>query len=145
MLELDDGRCIYESNAILDYLSYRSDFAPEDAFGRAKVLQWLFFEQHSHEPYIADARFISKFLGLPDTRREEYNSKQAGGHKALKIMENHLAKADYLVGDQLSIADVSLYGYTHVAHEGGFNLSEYPAIEQWIGRIQGHEGYVGVV
>ena len=145
LLELDDGRCISESNAILNYLSDGSDLSTEDAFEKAKILQWQFFEQHSHEPYIAEARFISKFLGLPNDRKEEYKSKQAGGHKALNVMEDQLGKTDYLVGDQLTIADISLYGYTHVANEGGFDLSNYPAITNWIDRIQSHQKYVGMV
>jgi glutathione S-transferase len=144
LLELDDGRCISESNAILNYLAEGSDLSSEDAYQKAKILQWQFFEQYSHEPYIAVARFISKYLGLPDDRKEEYKSKQAGGHKALKVMEEQLSKTDYLVSDRMSISDISLYGYTHVAHEGGFDLSEYPAIQSWINRIQGHPNYLGM-
>lgn len=144
LLELDDGRCISESNAILNYLAEGSGLSSEDAYEKAKILQWQFFEQYSHEPYIAVARFISKYLGLPDDRKEEYKSKQAGGHKALKVMEDQLSITDYLVSDRMSIADISLYGYTHVANEGGFELSEYPAIQKWINRIQSHQNYVGM-
>ncbi len=144
LLELDDGRCISESNAILNYLSEGSDLSSEDAFEKAKILQWQFFEQYSHEPYIAVARFISKYLGLPDDRKDEYKSKQAGGHKALKVMEGQLSKTDYLVSSRISISDISLYGYTHVANDGGFDLSEYSAIQIWINRIQSHENYVGM-
>ncbi|MEH6592418.1 MAG: glutathione S-transferase family protein [Halioglobus sp.] len=144
LLELDDGRCISESNAILNYLAEGSDLSSEDAYEKAKILQWLFFEQYSHEPYIAVARFISKYLGLPDDRKEEYKSKQTGGHKALKVMDDQLSKTDYLVSDRMSISDISLYGYTHVATEGGFELSEYPAIQKWISRIQSHKNYVGM-
>ena len=138
LLELNDGRCISESNAILNYLAEGSDLSSEDAYQKAKILQWQFFEQYSHEPYIAVARFISKYLGLPEERREEYQSKQAGGHKALKVMEDQLSTTDYLVSDKMSISDISLYGYTHVASEGGFDLSKYPAIQNWINRIQSH-------
>ncbi len=145
LLELDDGRCLSESNAILHYLAQGTEFLPIDAFERGKVLQWQFFEQYSHEPYIAVARFIAKYLGLPEDKEEEYRSKQAGGHKALSVMEAQLMKTDYLIGDQLSIADISLYGYTHVADEGGFDLSKYPAILKWIKRIQGHKHYIGMV
>jgi glutathione S-transferase len=144
LLELNDGRCISESNAILNYLAEGSDLSSEDAYEKAKILQWQFFEQYSHEPYIAVARFISKYLGLPEDRKEEYQSKQAGGHKALKVMEDQLAKTDYLVSNQMSVADISLYGYTHVANEGGFDLSEYPAIKKWINRIQSHQSYVSM-
>ena len=144
LLELNDGRCISESNAILNYLAEGSDLSSEDAYQKAKILQWQFFEQYSHEPYIAVARFISKYLGLPEERREEYQSKQAGGHKALKVMEDQLSTTDYLVSDKMSISDISLYGYTHVASEGGFDLSKYPAIQNWINRIQSHPNYVGM-
>ena len=144
LLELDDGRCLSESNAILSYLSEGSELCPKESFAKAKILQWLLFEQYSHEPYIAVARFIAKYLGLPNHRREEYESKQAGGHKALTVMEIQLAKTDYLVGDRLSIADISLYAYTHVANEGGFDISHYAAIQCWIDRVRQHPGYVGM-
>lgn len=144
LLELDDGRCISESNAILNYLSAGTSLSTDDAFEKAKILQWQFFEQYSHEPYIAVARFISKYLGMPADRLEEYKAKQVGGHKALKVMEDQLAKTNYLAGDKLTIADISLYGYTHVANEGGFDLSEYPAIQKWITRIQSHANYIAM-
>jgi len=144
LLELDDGRCLSESNAILNYLAQDTVLASSDAFTQAKILQWQFFEQYSHEPYIAVARFIAKYLGLPDDKKDEFKSKQAGGHKALGIMEAQLSKQNYLVGNALSIADISLYGYTHVAHEGGFDLAHYPAIRKWIKRIQSHEQYVAM-
>jgi len=144
LLELDDGRCISESNAILNYLAEGSKLSSEDAYEKAIILQWQFFEQYSHEPYIAVARFIAKYLGLPDDKKEEYRSKQAGGHKALKVMEDQLSKTDYLVGSRISISDISLYGYTHVADEGGFDLSAYPAIQAWLKRIRNHDNYVGM-
>jgi glutathione S-transferase len=142
LLELDDGRYLAESNAILNFLAQGSELLPADPFLRAKVLQWQFFEQNSHEPYIAVARFIAKYLGLPDNRRAEYESKQQGGHKALKVMQQQLKKSPYLVQDQLSIADISLFSYTHVAHEGGFDLSVYPEINAWIERIKNHPRYI---
>lgn len=142
LLELDDGRCISESNAILCYLAESSILNPDCSFDRAKILQWLFFEQYSHEPYIAVARYIAKYLDLPEDRKAEYNAKQAGGHKALKVMEQQLQQSVYLVGDTLSIADISLYAYTHVAHEGGFDLSDYSAIQQWIKRINTQTNYI---
>jgi glutathione S-transferase len=111
-------------------------------FTTAKVLQWQFFEQYSHEPFIAVARFIAKYLGLPEDRKSEYKAKQFGGHKALKVMEEQLQSSAFLVGSELTIADISLYGYTHVANEGGFDLSEYPSIQQWIARIQANPKYI---
>ncbi len=144
LLELDDGRTLSESNAILNYLANGSSLLPSDTFDQAKVLQWQFFEQYSHEPYIAVARFIAKYLGMPSNRKEEFESKQVGGYQALKVMETQLSETPYLVGEQLTIADISLYGYTHVADEGGFDLSTYPAISQWIKRIQLIPGYVGM-
>ena len=142
MLELDDGRYLSESNAILNYLAAGTAYLPEQRFARAEVLKWQFFEQYSHEPYIAVARFIAKYLGLPDDRRAEYEAKQAGGHAALAVLEGHLAAHDFLVGDQLTIADITLYAYTHVAGEGGFDLSEYPAVQLWLTRVSDHPAHV---
>ncbi len=144
LLELDDGRCLTESNAILNYLAANSAFLPAEAFALAKVQQWQFFEQYSHEPYIAVARFIAKYLGLPDDRKADYESKQAGGHQALAVMENQLKQSPYLTGEQLTTADISLYGYTHVANEGGFDLSHYPAIQAWLQRISSLPNYIGM-
>jgi glutathione S-transferase len=145
LLELSDGRCISESNAILNYLASGSDLLPKDTYELAKVQQWQFFEQYSHEPFIAVARFIAKYLGLPEDRRTDYESKQNGGHKALAVMEAQLIKTPYLVGEQLTTADISLYGYTHVAYEGGFDLSEYPAVQAWIDRIASTQNYISMV
>lgn len=136
VLALDDGSTLTESNAILNYLADGTDFLPADRLLRAQVLQWQFFEQYSHEPFIATARYINKYLGLPEERRAEYEGKQAGGHKALAVMEQRLAAADFLVGDALTIADISLYAYTHVADEGGFDLGAYTAIGKWLKRIE---------
>ncbi|MEZ5572219.1 MAG: glutathione S-transferase family protein [Halioglobus sp.] len=144
VLELDDGRVLWESNAILNYLASGTELLPDDSFLRAQVLQWQFFEQYSHEPYIAVARFIAKYLGLPQERRAEYEAKQAGGHTALAVMETRLAAAPYLVGSTMSVADISLYAYTHVADEGGFDLSGYPGINAWLARIQAMPLYIGM-
>ena len=144
LLELDDGRCLSESNAILNFLASESDLLPKNSFDLAKVQQWQFFEQYSHEPFVAVARFIAKYLGLPETRRADYESKQEGGNKALSVMEAQLIKTPYLVGDKPTTADIALYGYTHVAHEGGFDLSKYPAIQSWLGRIAFNPKYVGM-
>jgi glutathione S-transferase len=144
LLELNDGRCLSESNAILNYLASGSELLPSDTFEFAKVQQWQFFEQYSHEPFIAVARFIAKYLGLPEDRRADYESKQEGGVKALSVMEAQLQETSYLVGEQLTTADVALYGYTHVANEGGFALSNYPAIQAWIDRVASHPRYIGM-
>lgn len=142
ILVLDDGRVLSESNAILNFLAEGSDLFPNDSFERAKVLQWQFFEQYSHEPYIAVARFIQHYLGIPADRKVEYESKQSGGHKALRVMEIQLEKTPYLVGESMTLADISLFAYTHVAHEGGFDLTEYPKINGWIQRIQNQKGFI---
>ena len=144
LLMLDDGRTLSESNAILNYLAHGSDWLSDDPYQLALIQKWQFFEQYSHEPYIAVARFINKYLGLPENRREEYESKQQGGHRALSIMENQLQQTPYLAGNFSTTADISLYAYTHVADEGGFDLSGYPAVQNWIRSIQALPGYVGM-
>lgn len=142
ILELADGRHLSESNAIINFLASGSELLPTDPYEFARVEQWQFFEQYSHEPYIAVARFIAKYLGLPADRRAEYDAKQEGGHKALAIMEKQLNQTPYLTGNKLTTADISLYGYTHVADEGGFDLAEYPGVLRWLDVIQGARGYV---
>ncbi len=144
LLELPDGRCLSESNAMLNYLAAGSALLPKDDFQLAKVQQWQFFEQYSHEPYIAVARFIATYLGVPAGRREEYESKQVGGYKALTVMASQLEVSSYLVGDTITVADITLYAYTHVAHEGGFDLSRYPSIEAWMARIQQQKNYIAM-
>lgn len=144
LLELENGKTIAESNAILNYLAENSSYLPKDKYVRAKILEWQFFEQYSHEPFIAVARFINKYQGLPKERLAEYESKQSGGHKALSIMEKQLSQADYLVNNQYTIADISLYAYTHVAEEGGFDLNRYTAIQQWFKRIESHPKHVSM-
>ncbi len=144
LLTLDDGRHLWESNAIINYLAHGSALLPSDPFLLAKVQQWQFFEQYSHEPYIAVARFIAKYLGLPEAKKVEYEAKQAGGHKALAVMESQLANTPFLVGDSITTADISLYGYTHVAHEGGFDLTGYPALQAWLLRIEALTNYVAM-
>ena len=109
------------------------------------MLQWQFFEQYSHEPYIAVARFIQFYLGLPEERLEEYRKLQKRGYKALDVMEQQLTRTPYLVGEQYSIADVTLYAYTHVAHQGGFDLSGYPGIQAWLARVASHPRHVGML
>lgn len=141
LLEITDGQFLAESNAILCYLAENSHLVPTNSYERAKMLQWLFFEQYSHEPFIAVARFINKYLGLPEERCEEYRSKQKGGHKALKVMNEQLECTPFLVGDRPSLADLSLYAYTHVAGEGGFDITSYEHICSWLKRIESMPGY----
>ncbi len=135
LLELPTGEYLAESNAILYYLADGTEFLPTDRYARALVLQWQNFEQYSHEPYIAVARFIAKYLGLPAARRAEYEAKHVGGYGALHVMEQQLAKSKYFVGSAPSIADISLYAYTHVAHEGGFSLQEFPNLSRWLADV----------
>lgn len=139
-LVLDDGRALAESNAILFFFSEGTAFLPEDRFDRARVLQWLFFEQYSHEPYIAVARFWAHAgITAPDA---EHQAKVRGGTAALKAMEGHLAQRAFLLNDRYTIADIALYAYTHVAPEGGFELEPYPAVRAWLERVRREPGHV---
>lgn len=142
LLDLGDGRYLSESNAILNYLASGTELLPDDRFERARVLQWQFFEQFSHEPPLATARVIKKYFGLPEARRAEYERLLASGYKALAIMETQLGVIPYLAGGRFTIADISLYGYTHTAEEGGFDLVGYPAIRAWLARVAEHPGAV---
>ncbi len=145
VLAISADEYLAESNAILNYLAEGSVFLPKDRLQKARVLEWQFFEQYSHEPYIAVARYINKYLGLPEELAEEYLSKQEGGHKALAVMESHLKESKYLVGDALTIADISLYAYTHVADEGGFDLNTYPNIKRWLDTIESTPRYINML
>ncbi|MDC4738461.1 glutathione S-transferase family protein [Acinetobacter baumannii] len=145
VLVLDDGRVLSESNAILGYLAEGMELIPADPYMKAKMYQWMFFEQYNHEPFIAVARFINKYLGLAPERIEEYHKLQPKGHKALSIMNKALVEHDYLVGNKFTIADIALYAYTHVAEEGGFDLKLYPNIQEWCQRIQKYPKYVSMV
>ena len=139
LLELDDGRRLAESDAILFYLSESTRFLPRDRFARAEILQWMFFEQYSHEPYIAVVRRMVHLDGVPaDPDRVER------GYQALGVMENHLTSRRFFVDDRYSIADVALYAYTHVAHEGGFDLGRYAAVRTWLGRVAAEPGHVPI-
>lgn len=142
VLVLDSGEALAESNAILNYLADGTPLLPAGRLERARVLEWQFFEQYSHEPYIAVARFINRYLGMPEARRTEYEAKQAGGRKALGVMERQLALTPFLTGDCYTIADISLYAYTHVAHEGGFDLADFPAVGAWLARVRSQPGHV---
>jgi glutathione S-transferase len=142
-LVLDDGRALGESGAILWYLAAGTPYVPEDAFAAAKVLQWMFFEQYSHEPYIAVVRFWVAFSDAPPPARE-IEARRRLGYTALEAMERSLAQHTYLVGERYSIADIALYAYTHVAHEGGFDLAPYPAIGAWLQRVSSQPGHVTI-
>ncbi|MDD1965814.1 glutathione S-transferase family protein [Pseudomonas sp. NPDC090203] len=145
VLELDDGTCLWESNAILNFLAEGTPYLLTEPRLRTQMLQWQFFEQYSHEPTIAVARFIQFYLGLPEERLEEYQILQKRGYKALKVMEKQLKQTPFLVGEQFSIADIALYAYTHVAHEGGFDLSPFPSIQRWLTQVRQQPGYVGML
>jgi glutathione S-transferase len=130
VVELDDGRTLAQSNAIIRYLARGSPLIPQDAFAAAKMDEWLFWEQYSHEPYIAVCRFQMVYLGKPASELDP--DKVQRGHAALQRMELHLAGSRFLVGDALSLADVALLAYSRVAHEGGFDLGRYASIRRWI-------------
>jgi glutathione S-transferase len=140
-LVLDDGRALAESGAILWYFGEGTEYVPLDRFSRAKVLQWLFFEQYSHEPYLARVRFWVAFSDAP-APQEKIEAKRRGGYAALEAMERHLSAQRFLVGDRYTIADIALYAYTHVAGEGGFDLTRFAAVRAWLGRVAAQPGHV---
>ena len=140
----DNGFILAESNAILAYLARGTKFLPDDQKKFALVFQWLFFEQYSHEPFIATSRFWHQHKPDSPERRALLASKRDGGWAALKVMEDHLTKNDFFAGDY-SIADIALFAYTHVAHEGGFPLDDYPKICAWIERVIVHPGFIPMV
>jgi glutathione S-transferase len=142
LLELDPGRYLAESGAILYYLAHGTAFWPQDQVQRAEALQWMFFEQYSHEPYIAVARFICAFLPSNDARRQELPRLHERGAAALAVMESHLTQHRFFVANAYSIADIALYAYTHAAGDGGFDLAVYPAIRSWIARIEAQPHFV---
>jgi glutathione S-transferase len=141
-LVLDDGRPLAESGAILWYFGEGTRFVPDDAYERAQVLQWMFFEQYDHEPAIAVARFWLAYSGRAEEFADRIPEKHAAGYRALDAMERHLDGRDALVGGGLTLADLALYAYTHVAHEGGFELDRYPAIRAWVERVASEPGHV---
>ncbi|MFP3851657.1 glutathione S-transferase family protein [Pseudomonas sp. W5-01] len=145
VLELEDGTCLWESNAILNFLAEGTPYLLTEPRLRTQMLQWQFFEQYSHEPTLAVARFIQFYLGMPEERMEEYHSLHRRGNKALKVMEQQLLRTPFLVGDSFSIADIALYAYTHVADQGGFDLVQFPAIQGWLARVKQQPGYVGML
>ncbi len=143
-LILDDGRPLAESGAILWYFGEGTPFVPDDAYERAKVLQWMFFEQYDHEPAIAVVRFWVALSGRPEEFADRLDERRAAGYRALDAMEGELDDRAFLVGESLTLADIALYAYTHVAHEGGFDLGPYPAIGAWLDRVAATPGHVAI-
>jgi glutathione S-transferase len=144
-LVLDDGRPLAESGAILWYFGEGTRFVPADPYERAKVLQWMFFEQYTHEPAIAVVRFLVAYSGEPEKHVDLIESRTRQGYRALDALERHLeGGGPYLVGSSPTLADIALYAYTHVAHEGRFDLSGYPAIDAWLERVAAEPGHVTI-
>jgi glutathione S-transferase len=143
-LVLDDGRPLAESGAILWYFGEGTRFVPEDRYSRAQMLQWMFFEQYDHEPAIAVARFWVAYSGRPEAFANRLDDRMAAGYRALDAMDRHLEGKQFLVDTELSLADIALYAYTHVAHEGGFDLAPYPAVRCWIDRVASTPGHVPI-
>jgi glutathione S-transferase len=142
-LELDDGEPLAESDAILCYLAEGTELLPSERLERARVLQWLFFEQYSHEPYIAVVRFWVRFSDAPPAEAE-IEARRTGGYAALDAIERHLDGRTILVGERFTIADIALHAYTHVAHEAGFEMSGYGAIDSWLGRVAAQPGHIPI-
>ena len=141
LVEWPDGRTLAESNAILFYFAHNTKFLPEDPWLQAKALQWMFFEQYSHEPFIAVVRFWH-FSGQLEQNRSFVQEKMERGYHALQVMESHLSNQPYFVGDEYSIADIALYAYTHVAREGSFELDRFTAVNRWLERVRQQDGHV---
>jgi glutathione S-transferase len=144
-LELDDGTNLFESNAIMWYLAEGSRFVPSTQLGRAQVLQWMFFEQYSHEPFVATPRYICRHFPADHPRRAELPARLEKGHAALHVMEGHLATREFFVNDRYGIADIALYAYTHVAPDGGLSLDAYPHVRAWIARVAAQPGYIDLL
>jgi glutathione S-transferase len=140
VLQIDEHTCLFESDAILYYLAEGTPLLPTDRLSRARVLQWMFFEQYSHEPNVAVARFILQFVKRPDDPR--LPEKTAGSYRALDVMEMHLATRTYFVDEQYTIADIALYAYTHVADEANLDLGRYPAIRAWLARVKAQPRHI---
>jgi glutathione S-transferase len=141
---LDDGRAIGESGAILWYFGEGTRFVPDDPYDRARVLQWLFFEQYDHEPNVAVARFWLGYSSRPEAMPDRLDEWHRNGNRALAAMEGHLEGRDWFVGDGMTLADIALYGYTHVAPEGGFELEPYPSIRAWLDRVASQPRHVPI-
>lgn len=144
VLEIEPGKYLAESNAILVYLSECTEFLPYDRFLRAQVLQWLCFEQYSHEPFIATSRFWISILGKTEEYSEAIKQKREPGYAALNLMEKHLTSHIFFVGERYTIADIALYSYSHTADEGGFNMSQFPHIKAWCDRVASQPNYIAI-
>jgi glutathione S-transferase len=144
VLEIEPGKYLSESNAIMVYLSEGTEFLPYDRFLRAQVLQWLFFEQYSHEPFIATARYWISILGKAEEYKDALEQKHEAGYAALSLMEEHLKSHTFFVAERYTIADICLFAYTHVANEGGFDLSRFPHIKAWIERVKAESRYISI-
>jgi glutathione S-transferase len=142
IVELDDGSVLAESNAILWYFGRGTDFVPTRPFDEAKALEWLFFEQYSHEPYIATSRYYIHYLNAREQYAAKLAEKRDPGYAALGVMEQHLRSRPFFVGPRLTVADLALYAYTHVAHEGDFDLGGFPAVRAWLDRVASVPGHV---
>jgi glutathione S-transferase len=140
VLEIEPGSYLAESNAILCYLADGTRLMPAERLAKARVMQWLFFEQYSHEPYIAVARFLRKIHPDPGSQLAIADSRMDGGYRALQVMENHLSRAPFFVAERFTIADIALYAYTHVAGDGGFDLERFPAVRAWLDRVSAQPG-----
>jgi glutathione S-transferase len=141
---LADGRPLAESNAIVLYFGEGTRFVPEDAYDRAQMAQWMFWEQYDHEPAIAVLRFLKTYSGRPELYEAQREHLHKRGVKALDAMEQHLDGRDWFAGNAMSLADIVLYAYTHAAGEGGFDLEPYPAVRAWIGRVAAEPGHVPI-
>ena len=143
-LVLDDGRPLAESNAILWYFGEGTQYVPDERYERAQVLQWMFFEQYSHEPHIAVARFLKTYSGRPEVFERQRDRLLTAGYAALDALERHLASRAFLVAERYTLADIALYAYTHVADEGDFELERYPAIRAWLEHVAAQPGHVTI-
>jgi glutathione S-transferase len=141
-LQFDDGTVLPESNAILCYLADGTPYWPSERLLKAQVLQWLFFEQYSHEPYVATPRWILRHLGRTHPRMAEMPERLEKGRAALGVMEQHLSKSDFFVGNRYSIADIALYAYTHRANEADHDLAPYPSLRAWLARVASQPGHI---
>lgn len=142
LIELEDGRILVESNAILCWLAEGTQYLPSDPWQKAQALSWMFFEQYSHEPYIAVARFICGWTPADSPRRAELPKLRERGHAALAVMERHLSAYDWFTGDDYGIADIALHAYTCVAPHGGITLDAYPSLRAWLARVEATPGFV---
>ena len=144
LLETDDGVFLAESNAILWYLAEATELIPTSAIGRAQVLQWMLFEQYSHEPYVAVARYIMRHLADNHPRRAELPERRKQGLAAFSVMETHLQSRRFFVDETYSLADIALYAYSHVADQGGFDLAAFPAVRHWLERVASQPNYIAI-